>query len=205
MMVGEKMLVGYARVSSDDQNLDRQLEEFKKIGVEKVFAEKQSGKNTSERTEFNKMLKFVREGDTIVFESLERLGRNTDEILDTVSFIDKNAMSLMILNLPILNTKFGDENLEKLVRRLVISILSWTAQNEREEIRRKQKQGIAIAKRKGIYKGKPYEYSPTAKNPQKRFIYNEIVRMLADGVPIKQIAEKTGTNRSLVYRIKNRL
>lgn len=205
MMVGEKMLVGYARVSSDDQNLDRQLQEFKKIGVEKVFAEKKSGKNTSERTEFNKMLKFVREGDTIVFESLERLGRNTDEILDTVSFIDKNAMSLMILNLPILNTKFGDENLEKLVRRLVISILSWTAQNEREEIRRKQKQGIAIAKRKGIYKGKPYEYSPTAKNPQKRFIYNEIVRMLADGVPIKQIAEKTGTNRSLVYRIKNRL
>ncbi|WP_283676555.1 recombinase family protein [Clostridium perfringens] len=205
MMVGEKMLVGYARVSSDDQNLDRQLQEFKKIGVEKVFAEKKSGKNASERTEFNKMLKFVREGDTIVFESLERLGRNTDEILDTVSFIDKNAMSLMILNLPILNTKFGDENLEKLVRRLVISILSWTAQNEREEIRRKQKQGIAIAKRKGIYKGKPYEYSPTAKNPQKRFIYNEIVRMLADGVPIKQIAEKTGTNRSLVYRIKNRL
>lgn len=204
-MVGEKMLVGYARVSSDDQNLDRQLQEFKKIGVEKVFAEKKSGKNASERTEFNKMLKFVREGDTIVFESLERLGRNTDEILDTVSFIDKNAMSLMILNLPILNTKFGDENLEKLVRRLVISILSWTAQNEREEIRRKQKQGIAIAKRKGIYKGKPYEYSPTAKNPQKRFIYNEIVRMLADGVPIKQIAEKTGTNRSLVYRIKNRL
>ena len=192
-------------MSSDDQNLDRQLQEFKKIGVEKVFAEKKSGKNASERTEFNKMLKFVREGDTIVFESLERLGRNTDEILDTVSFIDKNAMSLMILNLPILNTKFGDENLEKLVRRLVISILSWTAQNEREEIRRKQKQGIAIAKRKGIYKGKPYEYSPTAKNPQKRFIYNEIVRMLADGVPIKQIAEKTGTNRSLVYRIKNRL
>ncbi|HAT4364606.1 MULTISPECIES: recombinase family protein [Bacillota] len=199
------MLVGYARVSSDDQNLDRQLEEFKKIGVEKVFAEKKSGKNTSERTEFNKMLNFVREGDTIVFESLERLGRNSDEILDTVSFIDKNGMRLMILNLPILNTKFGDENLEKLVRSLVISILSWTAQNEREEIRRKQKQGIEIAKRKGIYKGKPYEYSSTAKNPQKRFIYNEIVRMLADGVPIKQIAERTGTNRSLVYRIKNRL
>lgn len=199
------MLVGYARVSSDDQNLDRQLEEFKKIGVEKVFAEKKSGKNTSERTEFNKMLNFVREGDTIVFESLERLGRNSDEILDTVSFIDKNGMRLMILNLPILNTKFGDENLEKLVRSLVIGILSWTAQNEREEIRRKQKQGIEIAKRKGIYKGKPYEYSSTAKNPQKRFIYNEIVRMLADGVPIKQIAERTGTNRSLVYRIKNRL
>lgn len=199
------MLVGYARVSSDDQNLDRQLEEFKKIGVEKVFAEKKSGKNTSERTEFNKMLNFVREGDTIVFESLERLGRNSDEILDTVSFIDKNGMRLMILNLPILNTKFGDENLEKLVRSLVISILSWTAQNEREEIRRKQKQGIEIAKRKGIYKGKPYEYSSTAKNPQKRFIYNEIVRMLADGVPIKQIAERTGTNRSLVYRIKNRI
>lgn len=205
MMVGEKMLVGYARVSSDEQNLDRQLEEFKKIGVEKVFAEKKSGKNTSERTEFNKMLNFVREGDTIVFESLERLGRNSDEILDTVSFIDKNGMRLMILNLPILNTKFGDENLEKLVRSLVISILSWTAQNEREEIRRKQKQGIEIAKRKGIYKGKPYEYSSTAKNPQKRFIYNEIVSMLADGVPIKQIAERTGTNRSLVYRIKNRL
>ncbi|MGK3890794.1 recombinase family protein [Enterococcus faecium] len=168
------MLVGYARVSSDDQNLERQLEEFRKIGVEKVFAEKKSGRNTVERPEFNKMLSFVREGDTLVFESLERLGRNSDEILETVSFIDKNGMGLMVLNLPILDTKFGDPNLEKLVRSLVINIFSWTAQNEREEIKRKQKQGIAIAKKKGVYKGKPYEYSSTAKNPQKRFIYNEI-------------------------------
>lgn len=151
------------------------------------------------------MMAFVREGDTIVFESLERLGRNSDEILDTVSFIDKNNMGLMVLNLPILDTKFGDPNLEKLVRSLVISIFSWTAQNEREESKRKQKQGIEIAKKKGIYRGKPYEYSPTAKNPQKRFIYNEIIRMLEEGVPIKRIAEKTGTNRTLVYRIKDRL
>lgn len=199
------MLVGYARVSSDDQNLERQFEEFKKIGVEKIFAEKKSGKNTIDRPEFSKMMSFVREGDTIVFESLERLGRNSDEILDTVSFIDKNSMGLMVLNLPILDTKFGDPNLEKLVRSLVISIFSWTAQNEREESKRKQKQGIEIAKKKGIYRGKPYEYSPTAKNPQKRFIYNEIVRMLEEGVPIKRIAEKTGTNRTLVYRIKDRL
>ena len=147
---------------------------------------------------------FVREGDTLVFESLERLGRNSEEILDTVSFIDKHGMSLMVLNLPILDTKFGYQNLEKLVRSLVISIFSWTAQNEREEIKRKQQQGIEIAKKKGVYKGKPYEYSSTARNPKKRFIYNEIVRMLEDGVPIKQIAEKTGTNRSLVYRIKKR-
>ncbi|HHA5501626.1 TPA: helix-turn-helix domain-containing protein, partial [Enterococcus faecium] len=103
------------------------------------------------------------------------------------------------------DTKFGDPNLEKLVRSLVINIFSWTAQNEREEIKRKQKQGIAIAKKKGVYKGKPYEYSSTAKNPQKRFIYNEIVRMLGEGVPIKRIAEKTGTNRNLVYRIKKRI
>ncbi|HAQ2434740.1 TPA: recombinase family protein [Enterococcus faecium] len=199
------MLVGYARVSSDDQNLERQLEEFKKIGVEKIFSEKKSGRNISERSEFNKMLSFVREGDTLVFESLERLGRNSDEILETVSFIDKNGMGLMVLNLPILDTKFGDPNLEKLVRSLVINIFSWTAQNEREEIKRKQKQGIAIAKKKGVYKGKPYEYSSTAKNPQKRFIYNEIVRMLGEGVPIKRIAEKTGTNRNLVYRIKKRI
>lgn len=199
------MLVGYARVSSDDQNLERQFEEFKKIGVEKIFAEKKSGKNTIDRPEFSKMMSFVREGDTIVFESLERLGRNSDEILDTVSFIDKNNMGLMVLNLPILDTKFGDQNLEKLVRSLVISIFSWTAQNEREESKRKQKQGIEIAKRKGVYRGKPYEYSSTAKNPQKRFIYNEIVRMLEEGVPIKRIAEKTGTNRTLVYRIKDRL
>lgn len=199
------MLVGYARVSSDDQNLDRQLEEFKRAGVEKIFVEKKSGKNISDRTEFNKMLSFVREGDTLVFESLDRMGRNSDEILKTVSFIDTNNMSLIVLNLPILNTKFGDQNLEKLVRSLVLSIFSWTAQNEREEIKRKQQQGISIAKKNGIYKGKPLEYSSTSKNPQKRFIYHEIVRMLEEGVPIKRIAEKTGTNRSLVYRIRERL
>lgn len=199
------MLVGYARVSSEDQNLERQLKEFQKLGVEKIFTEKKSGKNIKDRPEFNEMLNFVREGDTLVFESLERLGRNSDEILETVSFIDKNGMSLMVLNLPILDTKFGDPNLEKLVRSLVISIFSWTAQNEREEIKRKQKQGIDIAKSRGVYKGKPLEYSPTCKDPQKRFIYNEIVNKLKLGVPIKKIAEETGTNRNLVYRIKNRI
>lgn len=199
------MLVGYARVSSSAQKLDRQLEELTKYGVEKIFSEKSSGKNTKERPEFQKMMSFVREGDVIVFESLERLGRNTNEILETIAFIDNNKLGLVVLNLPILNTMMGDKNLEKLVRSLVISIFSWVAQNEREEIKRKQAQGISIAKKKGVYKGKQPEYSSIAKDPKKRYIYNQIVKMLDKNISIKQIAEETGTNRTLIYRIKERL
>jgi len=199
------MKVGYARVSSKDQNLDRQIKELKKAGVEKIFKEKKSGKNIQDREEFIKALEFMREGDIFIVDSLERLGRNYDDIIGNVRKLDRDNIALIVLNMPILNQDLGDPLLQKFVRNFIIQLLSWVAESERLESKRKQLQGIAIAKEKGVYKGRPVKYSLYAKNPQDRLTYKEIVRRLEQEQPIKKIAEATGVTRDTVYRIKNEL
>ena len=199
------MKVGYARVSSTDQNLDRQLVEMKRAGAEKIFQEKLSGKSMAGRSELQKALDFLREQDVLVVESLDRLGRNYAEIVQIVQKLDRKKIGLQILNMPILNQDIGEPNLQKLIRNMIIQILSWTAQNEREEIKRKQKQGIVIAKEKGHYKGRPVKYAPDAKDPKDRMTYQVIVNKLKREEPIKKIAEDTGVTRDTVYRIKREL
>ena len=199
------MKVGYARVSSTDQNLDRQLVEMKRAGAEKIFQEKLSGKSMTDRSELQKALAFLREQDVLVVESLDRLGRNYAEIVQIVQKLDRKKIGLQILNMPILNQDIGEPNLQKLIRNMIIQILSWTAQNEREEIKRKQKQGIVIAKEKGHYKGRPVKYAPDAKDPKDRMTYQVIVNKLKREEPIKKIAEDTGVTRDTVYRIKREL
>ncbi|MFW3364828.1 recombinase family protein [Aerococcus viridans] len=199
------MKVGYARVSTTDQNLDRQIEALEQAGAEKIFQEKMSGKSMTERLELQKALQFLREKDTLIVESLDRLGRNYDDIVQTVQKLDQKEVGLIVLNLPILNQEMGDPNLQKLIRNMIVQLLSWTAQNEREEIKRKQRQGIEIAKRKGHYKGRPVKYSAEAKNPRDRMIYHVIVNKLKQEEPIKKIAEETGVTRDTVYRIKKEI
>ncbi|TLQ07040.1 recombinase family protein [Marinilactibacillus psychrotolerans] len=199
------MKVGYARVSTTDQNLDRQIEEFKKVGVEKIFQEKLSGKSMTERKELQNALHFLREKDTLVIESLERIGRNYDEIISTVQQLDQKNIGLVVLNMPILSQDIGDPNLQKLIRNMIIQVLSWAAQNDREESKRKQRQGIEIAKRKGHYKGRPVKYSANAKDPRDRMTYQVIVNKLKKEEPIKKIAEETGVTRDTVYRIKREI
>lgn len=202
---GETVKVGYARVSTTDQNLDRQLEELKKAGAEKIFQEKLSGKTMTNREELIKALQFLREKDVLIVESLERLGRNYDEIVQMVQHLDQKEIGLMVLNMPILSQNLGDPQLQKLIRNIIIQVLSWAAQNEREESKRKQRQGIEIAKRKGHYKGRPVKYSAHAKNPKDRLTYQAIVKKLKREEPIKRIAEETGVTRDTVYRIKNEI
>jgi len=201
----KKVKVGYARVSTTDQNLDRQMEALERAGAEKIFQEKMSGKSMTERLELQKALQFLREKDTLIVESLDRLGRNYDDIVQMVQKLDQKEIGLIVLNLPILNQEIGDPNLQKLIRNMIVQLLSWTAQNEREEIKRKQRQGIEIAKRKGHYKGRPVKYSANAKNPKDRMTYQVIVNKLTQEEPIKQIAEDTGVTRDTVYRIKKEL
>ena len=147
----------------------------------------------------------LREKDVLVIESLDRLGRNYAEIVQIVQKLDRKKIGLQILNMPILNQDMGDPNLQQLIRNMIIQILSWTAQNEREEIKRKQKQGIVIAKEKGHYKGRPVKYASDAKNPKDRMTYHVIVNKLKLEEPIKKIAEDTGVTRDTVYRIKKQL
>ncbi|MBV5159426.1 recombinase family protein [Staphylococcus epidermidis] len=197
------MIVGYARVSSIDQNLDRQLENLKTFGVEKIFTEKQSGKSVGNRTVFQEALNFVRMGDRFVVESIDRLGRNYDEIIETVSYLKEKDVQLMITSLPMMNEVIDNPLLDKFMKDLIVQILAMVSEQERNESKRRQAQGIQIAKEKGIYKGRPLLYSPNAKDPQKRIIYHRVVKMLKEGQSISKIAKDVNITRQTIYRIKH--
>ena len=197
------MIVGYARVSSIDQNLDRQFENLKMFGAEKIFTEKQSGKSIENRPVFQEALNFVRTGDRFVVESIDRLGRNYDEIIETVNYLKEKDVQLMITSLPMMNEVISNPLLDKFMKDLIVQILAMVSEQERNESKRRQAQGIQVAKEKGVYKGRPLLYSPNAKDPQKRVIYHRVVEMLEEGQAISKIAKEVNITRQTVYRIKH--
>lgn len=196
--------IGYIRVSSISQNFDRQILKMQNLGIEKIFKEKASGKNT-QRPEFQKLLSFVREGDSVTFDSLDRLGRDYDDIKKTVLFFKNKNVEVYFLDAPFLNFNTGNEILDKAMFDMFLSFLSYIAENERQKIKERQKEGIALAKIKKVYKGRPTEYSATSHDPQKRLVYNNIVTMLEKGFPIVNIAKSNKVSRETVYKIKRSL
>jgi DNA invertase Pin-like site-specific DNA recombinase len=198
------MIIGYARVSSTDQNLERQIDNLKTFGVEKIFTEKQSGKSVENRPVFQEALNFVRMGDRFVVESIDRLGRNYDEVINTVNYLkDKEVQLMMITSLPMMNGVIGNPLLDKFMKDLIIQILAMVSEQERNESKRRQAQGIQVAKEKGVYKGRPLLYSTNAKDPQKRIIYHRVVEMLKEGTAISKIGKEVNITRQTVYRIKH--
>ena len=197
------MIVGYARVSTVDQNLDRQIENLQSFGAEKIFTEKQSGKSIENRPVFQEVLNFLRMGDRLIIESIDRLGRNYDEIIQTVNYLKDKEVQLMITSLPMMNEAIGNPLLDKFMKDLITQILAMVSEQERNEIKRRQTQGIKVAKEKGVYKGRPLLYSPNAKDPQKRIIYHRVVEMLEEGKAISNIAKEVNITRQTVYRIKH--
>jgi DNA invertase Pin-like site-specific DNA recombinase len=197
------MKVGYARVSTKNQDLNRQIEELIKYGCEKIFKEKVSGKNKKNRQEFNKALAFLREGDELVIESLERLGRSYEDIKEIVQQLKDMKVKLTITSLPMLSESFDNPLLDNFVKDLIIQILAMIGQQEREEMIRKTKQGVAKAKAKGRMKGRPQLYSPNSKDKQRRVIYKNVVNLLEQGESISHIAKINGISRPTVYKIKN--
>ncbi|HAB0417280.1 recombinase family protein [Staphylococcus capitis] len=196
------MIIGYARVSSIDQNLERQLENLKTFGAKKIFTEKQSGKSIENRPILQEALNFVRIGDRFVVESIDRLGRNYDEVINTVNYLKDKEVQLMITSLPMMNEVISNPLLDKFMKDLIIQILAMVSEQERNESKRRQAQGIQVAKAKGVYKGRPLLYSPNAKDPQKRIIYHRVVEMLEEGKAISTIAKEVNITRQTVYRIK---
>lgn len=187
------MKIGYARVSTEDQNLDRQLEEFKKLGVEKIYCDKMSGKDF-ERTEYQKMMNELSEDDVLYIKSIDRLGRNYDMIIEEWKKITNKA-NIVVIDMPLLDTTVGSKDLlGKFVRDLVLQILSYVAENERQNIKKRQAEGIAIAKAKGIYKGNPKEID---------FEKFKILKIDFQNRKItgQEFAEKLGVSRSTIYRL----
>lgn len=147
------MRIGYVRVSSKDQNEARQIKAMEEAGVEKIFQDKQSGKDFN-RAEYQNMILSLHEGDTLIIHSIDRLGRNYEEIIEQWRIITKEIRAnIIVQDMPLLNTEQTKDLTGTLIADIVLQLLSYVAQKERENIRERQMEGIAIAKAQGKYKG----------------------------------------------------
>lgn len=139
--------IAYIRVSSQDQNTSRQEELFKSYNIDKYYIEKVSGKNIKDRPELIKMMDYVREGDIVYVESISRFGRSLQDLLNLINQLNDRGVQFKSL-------KEGDIDTTTPTGKLVFSIFASLAEFERETIKQRQAEGIAIAKTNGVYKGR---------------------------------------------------
>lgn len=195
-------LIFYARVSSKDQNLERQLYRAKQVNADKVFQDKKSGKNT-ERTGLKEMLNYIREEDTVEVVSLDRLSRNYNDIKKMVQLFKDKKVKLLVDDLPVTYT--GNDLVDNFLLDMMISLMGFVAENERQKIRERQRQGIERAKQNGKYRGRTKKYAPNSTNREGRLVYQGIVNdYQTNNYKTKvQLAKKYGVSRQQLYRILN--
>ena len=148
---------GYIRVSSKDQNEDRQLLALRELDIPErnIFIEKQSGKDF-ERPQYRKMVRRFKRDDLLCVKSIDRLGRNYGEILEQWRFLTKEkGIDIMVLDMPLLDTRRGKDLMGTFLSDIVLQVLSFVAENERTNIRQRQAEGIAAAKARGVKFGRP--------------------------------------------------
>lgn len=154
---------GYARVSSRDQNLSRQIDALIEFGVECscIFTDKASGKDF-QRPEYRRLLRQLVKGDVLAIKSIDRLGRNYDEILEQWRYLTKERdVAIVELDMPLLDTRVRREGITNvLISDIVLQLLSYVAQVERENIRQRQAEGIAAARARGVRFGRPRKKRP---------------------------------------------
>lgn len=156
------MIYGYIRVSSTDQNEDRQLIALNEKGVEKqnIYTDKQSGKDF-DRPGYQKMAKKLRKGDLLYIKSIDRLGRNYEEIQEQWRYLTKKKqVDIVVIDMPLLDTRRGKDLVGTFLADIVLQVLSFVAQNERENIKQRQAEGIAAAKARGVKFGRPQRPVP---------------------------------------------
>ncbi|MDY3845962.1 MAG: recombinase family protein [Eubacteriales bacterium] len=176
------MIYAYARVSAKDQNLDRQLSAFYEFGIEKssVFSEKKSGRNF-ERKAYQCLLKKLKAGDLLVIKSIDSLGRNYSQIIEEWNKITNViGADILVLDMPLLDTRTkADTLVGRFISDVVLQVLSFVAENERENIKARQAEGIRIAKEKGVRFGRP------------SFVYTESFLSVANDYLCKRIKLRT--------------
>ncbi|MEH6908906.1 recombinase family protein [Neobacillus drentensis] len=148
---------GYIRVSSKDQNEGRQLQAMKAKGLDErdIFMDKQSGKDFN-RVQYQLLKRMIRKGDVLYIHSLDRFGRNKEEILHEWNDITKNIQAdIVVMDMPLLDTTQFKDSLGTFIADLVLQILSWMAQEERDRIRKRQREGIDVALKNGTAFGRP--------------------------------------------------
>lgn len=190
------MEYGYIRVSSKEQNIDRQLDAFKKIELDKknIFIDKQSGKDF-ERPAYKRLLKRLKKGDLLIIKSIDRLGRNYDEILEQWRIITKvKQADIFVIDFPLLDTRSKDKDLTgTFIADLVLQILSYVAQTERDFIHQRQAEGIAAAKRRGVKFGRGRIELPDC--------FNEVFEQYLSGkLTIRAAADLCGMSYGTFYR-----
>ena len=188
------MNIGYARVSTTDQNLDRQMQALNEVGVEKIYADKLSGKNF-DRQEYQKMKRSLKKGDLLYIKSIDRLGRNYDMIIDEWRDITHNiGADIVVIDMPLLDTRDKDKGLTgKFISDIVLQILSYVAENERENIKKRQAEGIRIAKEKGKHLGRPKQILPDN--------FTNVANDFFNGnIDIKSALKTTNLKKSTFYK-----
>ena len=193
---------GYVRVSSLDQNEDRQMIELQKkqIPEKNIYMDKLSGKNF-ERPGYKKLFKKLKQGDLLYIMSIDRLGRNYLEIQEQWRTLTKEkGIDIVVFDMPLLDTRTGKDLMGTFISDLVLQILSFVAQNERENIKKRQAQGIAAAKAKGVKFGRPEKPIPdNFGDIVKRWERKEI--KISDVVRICNMSEPTFYRRLREYRM----
>lgn len=186
---------GYVRVSSTDQNEDRQLIALREQGVDekKIFTDKQSGKDF-ERPNYKKLVSKLKAGDLLYIISIDRLGRNYEEIQKQWRLLTKDiGIDICVLDMPMLDTRNGKDLMGTFIADLVLQILSFVAQSERENIKKRQTEGIAAAKAKGVKFGRPEKEVPDD--------FGKIVRAWEQKkLSFEEVLKKCGMSEATFYR-----
>ena len=190
------MNYGYVRVSTKDQNIHRQMDDMYNQGLtdDCIFIDKQSGKDF-DRTNYKKMKALLKDGDLLIIKSIDRLGRNYDMIIEEwKDIVNRLDVDIVVLDMPLLDTRTEGKNLVgKFISDIVLQILSFVAENERENIRKRQAEGIRIAKLQGKHLGRPKYVLPVN--------YNEIIMLYnKKRISLSDALKKLNMNKSTFYK-----
>lgn len=195
-------IFGYVRVSSTDQNEDRQLIALQGKNIPKgnIYMDKQSGKNF-DRPNYRRMVRKMRRGDLMYILSIDRLGRNYKEIQEQWRILTQDkGIDICVLDMPLLDTRQGKDLMGTFIADLVLQILSFVAQNERENIRKRQAEGIAAAKARGVQFGRPGKDVPD-NFPQLVRQWEQKKTSLGEVLTACNMSESTFYRRLLEYRL----
>lgn len=186
---------GYVRVSSREQNEDRQLDALREMEIAKrnIFIDKQSGKDF-ERPQYKKLVRKVKREDLIYIKSIDRLGRNYSEIQEQWRFLTKEkGADIVVLDMPLLDTRRGKDLMGTFLSDIVLQVLSFAAENERTNIRQRQAEGIAAAKARGVRFGRPQINMPE--------YFGKTVRSWErKEITVEEAVRRCGVSESTFYR-----
>ena len=188
-------IYGYVRVSSTDQNEDRQIREMEKLEIspKNIFIDKQSGKDF-ERPQYQKMLKKLKPGDLLYILSIDRLGRNYQEIQNQWRYLTKGiGIDICVIDMPILDTRPYKDLLGTFISDLFLAVLSFVAENERDNIKKRQAQGIAAAKARGVKFGRPEKQLPDD-------FPDMIKQWEKKKIPLQEVLQRCGISEATFYR-----